>query len=320
MNLHEDKEIFLELVQTSAQSAQLPQIYIEKDYWISNALRNLAYSDFSQSVVFKGGTSLSKAHRLVERFSEDIDLALVDINQPDGKKKRALKAIEEVAAQGLSEVKDQDRVSKGSKFRKTVWEYPRITEDQNFGQASFELLIEVNAFVEPNPHTEMAMQSIVGEELFKADRNDLIEKFNLESFNLNVLAVERTLAEKVLFLAKHSYSESPIEAIGNGIRHLYDVHQILKEQKHKDFMLSAEFSTLCQKCVDQEITGWKEEEWHKYPLELAPIFINIDEWSPALDRVYKGAFAPMVCGDLPDFSETVSYIKLIRDSLIQAKT
>ena len=50
---------------------------IEKDFWVCVALRFLFQkSRFGKSLVFKGGTSLSKAHRLIERFSEDIDLVL----------------------------------------------------------------------------------------------------------------------------------------------------------------------------------------------------------------------------------------------------
>jgi len=50
---------------------------IEKDFWVCVALKVLfEKSRFGKSVVFKGGTSLSKAHGLIERFSEDIDLVL----------------------------------------------------------------------------------------------------------------------------------------------------------------------------------------------------------------------------------------------------
>jgi hypothetical protein len=50
---------------------------IEKDFWVCVALKFLFQkSRFGKSLVFKGGTSLSKAHGLIERFSEDIDLVL----------------------------------------------------------------------------------------------------------------------------------------------------------------------------------------------------------------------------------------------------
>jgi predicted nucleotidyltransferase component of viral defense system len=50
---------------------------IEKDFWVCLVLKLLfEKSRFSRSLVFKGGTSLSKVHGLIERFSEDIDLVL----------------------------------------------------------------------------------------------------------------------------------------------------------------------------------------------------------------------------------------------------
>lgn len=49
---------------------------VEKDYWVSEVLRVLA-SDFGGDFIFKGGTSLSKGYRIVERFSEDIDILVL---------------------------------------------------------------------------------------------------------------------------------------------------------------------------------------------------------------------------------------------------
>lgn len=48
---------------------------IEKDWWVVQTLRLIFEMDCADSLVFKGGTSLSKAWGLIERFSEDIDLA-----------------------------------------------------------------------------------------------------------------------------------------------------------------------------------------------------------------------------------------------------
>lgn len=49
-------------------------ILLEKDVWVVWALRTLFEDPIGAHLVFKGGTSLSKAHRLIERFSEDLDL------------------------------------------------------------------------------------------------------------------------------------------------------------------------------------------------------------------------------------------------------
>ena len=54
----------------------LPPAAIEKDWWVTLTLKAIFSLPFSNHIVFKGGTSLSKGWKLIERFSEDIDLAI----------------------------------------------------------------------------------------------------------------------------------------------------------------------------------------------------------------------------------------------------
>lgn len=63
--------------ETAAQRMALAPAVVEKDFWVCYTLDCLFHrSGFAESMVFKGGTSLSKAFGLIERFSEDIDLML----------------------------------------------------------------------------------------------------------------------------------------------------------------------------------------------------------------------------------------------------
>lgn len=67
------REIFTE----AAARLGIRATIVEKDFWVCLVLTLLFQkSRFGQSLVFKGGTSLSKVHGLIERFSEDIDLVL----------------------------------------------------------------------------------------------------------------------------------------------------------------------------------------------------------------------------------------------------
>lgn len=65
----------------------LPSAAIEKDWWVVRTLELVFASSIAPHTVFKGGTSLSKAWNLIDRFSEDIDLALdrrfLGIEKPD---------------------------------------------------------------------------------------------------------------------------------------------------------------------------------------------------------------------------------------------
>ena len=54
----------------------LPEQAVEKDYWVTVMLQLIFDSELSEHIIFKGGTSLSKNGNLIERFSEDIDLAV----------------------------------------------------------------------------------------------------------------------------------------------------------------------------------------------------------------------------------------------------
>jgi len=66
-----------DVIRIAAADAGLPDAVMEKDYWVCYALDHLFHGcDFKDRLVFKGGTSLSKAYGLIDRFSEDIDLIL----------------------------------------------------------------------------------------------------------------------------------------------------------------------------------------------------------------------------------------------------
>ncbi|KAA1260234.1 hypothetical protein LF1_27730 [Rubripirellula obstinata] len=66
-----------ELFEASASRRRLPPAIIEKDFWVCWLLKKLFNApELKGKLVFKGGTSLSKVHGLIDRFSEDIDLVL----------------------------------------------------------------------------------------------------------------------------------------------------------------------------------------------------------------------------------------------------
>ena len=60
----------------AATRRNVSPVVLEKDFWVCWLLGILFESEFAGSLVFKGGTSLSKVFGVIERFSEDIDLSL----------------------------------------------------------------------------------------------------------------------------------------------------------------------------------------------------------------------------------------------------
>ena len=72
--LHENREEFTNAVNLASEYFHILPIIAEKDYYVTMILREL--SERQEFIVFKGGTSLSKCHKAIKRFSEDIDITI----------------------------------------------------------------------------------------------------------------------------------------------------------------------------------------------------------------------------------------------------
>ena len=316
MNLHDDSDTFADLVALAAEVFGLPEVYIEKDYWVTHTLKHLAESAYVDQVVFKGGTSLSKAYRIIDRFSEDIDLAVFPEDKSDNARKRLLKNVESAVTHNLVNLEGDDRESKGSKFRKTVYQYPRQIEGVNFGQASPELLVEINAFTTPEPFEQRGLQTLIAEALADKHQDTLIEQYGLQSFSINVLSVKRTLVEKMLGIIKDSYDDDPVAKLSGRIRHLYDICLILREDEYRQFVTSNDFLPLCQQCIDDEKAGaFDGSSYLENPLSEAPLFSHFEQWRPRLEATYNGIFSNLVCGELPDMDEIVGALVVLEEAL-----
>ena len=73
MYLHkDDKELLRDIIVTVSERTGIDESIVEKDYYVTMILKELVQRN--PDVVFKGGTSLSKAYHVIDRFSEDIDI------------------------------------------------------------------------------------------------------------------------------------------------------------------------------------------------------------------------------------------------------
>lgn len=73
----QSQEIRAELFQETAARMGVTSIIVEKDFWVCWTLKRVfSLEDFQAGLIFKGGTSLSKAYGAIRRFSEDIDLSI----------------------------------------------------------------------------------------------------------------------------------------------------------------------------------------------------------------------------------------------------
>jgi len=104
MLLHNDEKLLDEAIRATAQQLSLPATYVEKDYWVTRALKALADSPLSEHIVFKGGTSLSKAYSLISRFSEDVDIAVLTEGLSKNQTKRRIKKVSKIVSALYEEI------------------------------------------------------------------------------------------------------------------------------------------------------------------------------------------------------------------------
>lgn len=129
MTLHENKKLFADAVLAAAQHFEINPIFVEKDYWITRSLKLLSEADTHNSAIFKGGTSLSKAHHIGARFSEDIDVAIADVGSLNGNQRKMLiKRLAKSMTDGLAEIPTPGVTSKGSNYYKAIYGYDRLAE------------------------------------------------------------------------------------------------------------------------------------------------------------------------------------------------
>ncbi|MGI9277871.1 MAG: nucleotidyl transferase AbiEii/AbiGii toxin family protein [Endozoicomonas sp.] len=308
MNLHTNPELFEDLVKLTADHLEIPDVFVEKDYWVTTILMNLSQSDFKDCVVFKGGTSLSKAYGLISRFSEDVDLALLcETGLSDGQRKRTIKRVEAAAVAGFTSANDQavesgrEKESKGSKYRKTWWAYERLSLAGEFGQAHPLLLLEINSFADPNPHSLMPLQSFISEFLTVQGDTETIEEYGLKPFDINVLSTKRTMAEKIMGLVRacHQCTDDDYSELAQKIRHVYDIHHLMtKDDVVKGWLPTDEFFTILSAVHENDKSVHnKSADWCHGPLSEQAVFADFTRVWSHLESTWNGNFKVLVHED-----------------------
>lgn len=316
MNLHHNPEVFRDAITATAEALQIRDVFIEKDYWVTLVLYRLAHSPYVEQAIFKGGTSLSKAYNLIERFSEDIDLAInADEGMSNNQVMQLIRKISKTITKDMAEVEDPHQTSKGSRFRKTLHDYGASVQG-DYGQATDRILVEINAFASPNPHQRMPIKTYISQ--FMAQRNllDLIRQYKLEPFEVNVVSLERTFTEKVLALVRACYANDPISELHSKIRHVYDLHAMLKAPAVVTFLQSKAFFEMLQAVqADDARNSEFQGEWALQPLDACLLFADVQNSWRSLVQVYQQDFRSLVYGTLPDPKEIEAVLQTIAERI-----
>lgn len=318
MTFHNAQD-FGDALEAAAGHFKIRPVLIEKDYWVTYVLKKVSSSVHANDIVFKGGTSLSKAYRCIERFSEDIDLALIPAGRNDHQLNKIIKTVEKEITEGLTVIPGHEKEKKSGRNRTTIHKYPRAIKDTNFGVVKDYIQLEINTFTDPVPHQLLPIESYVAQFLRESGRQSYITEFDLASFHIHVLSLDRTFFEKLLSLNRLSYEGAP--KLAEKIRHFYDLHELYHRTPLRDVIFTKQsFPIIDMVLKDDEKNETFKGAWKGKSLPDSPLFQNLESVWNGLIPQYNRELSNLVwTGDLPVPEAILDVMQKARDFVQQYK-
>ena len=227
------------------RSSGLREAVIEKDYYVTEALRIIQQAA-GDTLIFKGGTSLSKGWNIIQRFSEDVDIFFdpTAFEPPLGKNaiNRELKKLRQ-AVEGHPGLKfiEKDSRTIGGFGRSDHFEY--VQRFASTGDIRNRVLVEVGTASGKEPTECVKLHSYVGKFLHETGMS--LGADDEGSFEMRLLHFRRTFVEKLF--AIHSKVEKFKQTgigIGGYARHYYDLFCLAERQEVLEMLRSNEYEAI----------------------------------------------------------------------------
>ena len=231
MELYKNKEAFIDAIIEASRTYKISETLIEKDYFVMYILSEL--NKAIPGLLFKGGTCCSHAYKVINRFSEDIDLSLNAEHFGRNHNIKANKTVIEVCDKLGFKITNRLEVEKHSHGSLNCYyiEYP-ISFSSSLVKPFIQ--VEMSFYQKSYPEEIKPVNSIIGDWLIENDNQDFAKEFGLMPFDVCVQKLERTFVDKVFAIC--DYFERK-EALRNS-RHIYDLYEIANAIDLKDSSLT----------------------------------------------------------------------------------
>ena len=273
--LRDDRAELTSTIDGVAERIGLNRFVVEKDYWVTEALRGIA-REFD--ITFKGGTCLSKAYELTRRFSEDVDLLAPDPSEPGDSGKQIKKKREAVLKGIIAEAEHalgdhgslREHGSEGKNRASHVFWDARFgldgdetTPDAIPLEAGIRrsVLIEVRYKAGDWPSETRPVTSLLAAAL--DELGDIADYADLQPFKVKCVHPGRTAIEKltIFSLITAETFEADVDR-HRPARHLYDVHLLLQDESTRALLAD---SNMRRAIFDEHQAGTRDHgqelEW-----------------------------------------------------------
>src|SRR5690554_6690531 len=222
-----------------SEKTGLPSSAVEKDWWVTLSLNIIFSLSYSEHIVFKGGTSLSKAWNLIERFSEDIDLVIDRkyLGFEGELSKTQVKKLRKASCSFIGSEFYQDINQKLIKlgvhdFELVVQETKDTDTDPLIIELRYRSLTETSDYLKPRVLIEVGARSLMEPVENKVIISMVSEMFAELPFaeteiTIPVVSPKRTFLEKIFLLHEEFQKDNKFIRVERMSRHLYDLEKLM---------------------------------------------------------------------------------------------
>lgn len=233
MNLHLNKELFRDMIDTLNTRTGVAIDIIEKDYYVSAVLKELSKKQDYLKAYFKGGTAVYKILENMNRFSEDIDLTVKVLSEESNtrNKKRLKESALGYKIDGLELIKEECIDNKGSVTG--MYKYTSVYADSEIPlQRAGKIQVESTSFTVSEPTEKYYIEPLLYKLASDDEKKILEEKFDISKIEIEIIKLERMFIDKI-FAAEFYYIRDMYMDVS---KHLYDISMLFNNDKIKKLL------------------------------------------------------------------------------------
>ena len=312
--------------QTSVRTGYIVQA-VEKDWWVTTVLEALFSLPFADQLSFKGGTSLSKCWGTIQRFSEDIDIAINReyLGFPGELTNRQIrkglrKKLCSYVRTDLKNIVENRLLEMGIPrewFTVTVNETENSTVDPESIYVNFTPLFLVVDYLPASVKIEVSGRSMTEPVVNTSIKTMVAEQFPTApyadtAFNVSAVAQKRTFLEKAFLLHELLSQPGPIN-VDRRSRHLYDLEKMMGSQVETDALAD---TALYQDIIEHRrkfisLGGFNYETLQPQTLN----FIPSEEQAAVWEADYRSMQTNMIQGESKSFHELIERLTVLNSRI-----
>jgi predicted nucleotidyltransferase component of viral defense system len=314
------------LFDIASKEMHIKPAVIEKDFWVCYTLAHLFNNEaIKDHIVFKGGTSLSKAFGLIDRFSEDIDLILdwrvlgYGLEEPWEERsntqqdkfkldsiERTNKYLADKFAPMLKESISVElgidaEVYLGNEEETVIFAYPRIHELS----ATLDVIrLEIGPMAAWTPSVTATITPYLAE--------CRPQFFDTPATNIKTVAPERSFWEKVTILHQEANRPESKNMLDRYSRHYYDVYKLGHSGVKDNALMDLE---LLDKVVAFKQKFYRTPWAHLEDCKPGTVKLVVPEYRLAGLNADYTAMQDMLTAEAPTFNEIMDYMQELQNEL-----